>query len=95
VSLREVSEAEAAPLVACVVAMGEAQDRLRASYPPPPQNLRGPSRIQPDPSKRRNNPQRAYGLKRAELREWRWLMTRKRYTAIEAANIVIRSRRAK
>jgi hypothetical protein len=91
--MRRLPDAEAAPFIISVLAAGEVADRLAAQRPRPPLNLRGPSRQNPDPAKRRRNPCRDYGLAPSELPEWRWLMTRKNMTAIEAANVLLRSRR--
>lgn len=82
-----------AALIASVLSAGEAQLRLIAKRPREPLNLRGPSRRNPDPQKRRNNPCRVYGLLPGELADWRWFMARKNLTALEAANVVLRSRK--
>jgi hypothetical protein len=91
--MRRLPSNDAAAFIVSVLGASEAADRLAAKRPRPPQNLRGPSRQNPDPEKRRRNPVRDYGLLPAELPEWRWLMTRKNMTAIEAANVLLRSRK--
>jgi hypothetical protein len=75
--------------VKTVLAAHVAGDRLAASYPPPPVN----PRPHPDPAKRRRSPLQDYGLVEGELAEWRRLKRSKGYSALEAANVIIRSRR--
>lgn len=87
-SLRALGSAEAEPFIASVLAAREISDRLAARRPREPLN----PRPHQDPQKRRRSPTRDYGLTGAELPEWRWLMAHKRFTALEAANILLRSR---
>lgn len=87
--MRQLSRDEAWPFILCVYEAERAANRLAASRPREPVK----PRPHPDPMRRRRDPQRDYGLAEAELPEWRWLMSHKDLTAIEAANVVIRSRR--
>lgn len=77
-SLRVLTEAEAWPMIVCVYAAERVSHRLRNTY------RRG---------RRLKKPCRDYGLTEAEIPEWRRLVKRKGFTAREAANVMLRSRR--